>query len=120
MQQIVLLAATSTTSSDPLQALLQYGVLGIFAMMLIVYTRGSIARERDKSDQAEQQVKELNNFIRSELLPKQVEATLLHKQVAEVLEEAIQLITEMKVRDSIRRQDQQYPDPPPPVGGRRG
>ncbi len=103
--QMYLLAAeeTASSSTDPLQMLLQYGVLGIFAVLLIVYTRGSIAREREKSDQAAQQVQELNTFIRGELLPKQVEATLLHKQVAEVLEEAIHLITEMKIRENIRQ-----------------
>jgi hypothetical protein len=95
--------------SDPLQLLLQYGVLGIFAALLIVYTRGSIARERDKSDQSSAQVEKLNDFIRNELLPKQVEATLLHKQVADVLEEAIQLITEMKIRDSILRSENGLP-----------
>lgn len=115
MQRILHLALASD-SVDPLPALLQYGVLGIFAILLIVYTRGSISRERQEKDQAALQVKELNEFIRGELLPKQVEATLLHKQVAEVLEEAIQLITEMKIRDSIRRGD----DGPAANGGRRG
>lgn len=105
MQRVLDLAAATATPSDPLTLLLQYGVLGIFAVLLIIYTRGSIAREREKSDAAEKQVKELNEFIRQELLPKQVEATVLHKQVAEVLEEAVKLITEMKIRDSILRQD---------------
>jgi hypothetical protein len=104
-----LAAATVAAPSDPLQLLLQYGVLGIFAALLIVYTRGSIARERDKSDQSSAQVEKLNDFIRNELLPKQVEATLLHKQVADVLEEAIQLITEMKIRDSILRSENGLP-----------
>lgn len=110
-------AAEAAASSDPLQLLLQYGVLGIFAVLLILYTRGSIAREREKSDQAATQVSELNDFIRSELLPKQVEAALLHKQVAEVLEEAIQIIAESKLRDRISREDQAGPPYP---GGRRG
>lgn len=108
-------AAGSATPTDPLQMLLQYGVLGIFAALMIIYTRGSITREREKSDQSAAQVEKLNDFIRNELLPKQVEATLLHKQVAEVLEEAIQLITEMKIRDSISRQDKGLP----PGGNRR-
>jgi hypothetical protein len=86
---------------------------------LVIYTRGSVTRERERSDKAEITVEKLNDFIRNEMLPKQVEATLLHKQVAEVLEEAIQLITEMKVRDSIRRQDKDDP-PSDPSGGRRG
>jgi hypothetical protein len=122
MQRIYDLAAASADTGDPLQMLLQYGVLGIFAVLMIVYTRGSISREREKSDHAAQQVDELNNFIRSELLPKQVEATLVYKQVAEVLEEAIQLITETKIRDSMYRQDSinRQDNGPPYGGGRRG
>jgi hypothetical protein len=105
MHRLLDLAAASTTG-DPVSMLLQYGVLGIFAVLMIMYTRGSIAREREKGDQSAAQVKELNDFIRNELLPKQVEATILHKQVAEVLEEAIKLITEMKIRDGISRADE--------------
>lgn len=104
--------------SDPVSLLLQYGVLGVFAVLMIIFTRGAIAREREKGDQASAQVDELNNFIRQELLPKQVEAALLHKQVAEVLEEAIQLITEMKIRQSINRHD--HGTPPSGSGGIRG
>jgi hypothetical protein len=86
---------------DPLSLLLQYGVLGIFAILLIMYARSSIGRDREKADRAEQHVRELNDFIRSELLPKQVEATLLHKQVTEVLHQAIELLTEVRIRDEI-------------------
>lgn len=112
-------AAAATTSTDPLQLLLQYGVLGIFAVLLIMYTRGSISRERDKYDQAQAQVEKLNEFIRAELLPKQVEATVLYKQVTEALEQAVQIITEMKIRESIARQDR-LPPPTPPDGPHRG
>jgi hypothetical protein len=85
--------------SDPVSLLLQYGVLGAFAVLLIMYTRSSIKRELEKADRAEAQVKELNDFIRNELLPKQVEATILHKQVAEVLGDAVTIISEIKYRD---------------------
>ena len=95
--------AAESAPTDPLQLLLQYGVLGIFAVLLIIYTKGSIQRERDRADRAEVQVKELNDFIRSELLPKQVEATILHKQVADVLGEAVHLISELKYIDRSER-----------------
>lgn len=109
MQPFITLAAEAT-STDPLQLLLQYGVLGIFAVLLIIYTRGSIAREREKYDQSQRQVDELNTFIRTELLPKQVETALLHKQVAEALEQAVHVIQEMKIRESIARQQMMPPD----------
>lgn len=100
MEQLFDLAAeVGASSGDPVTLLLQYGVLGVFAVLLILYTRSSIKRELEKADRAEAQVRELNDFIRSELLPKQVEAAIVYKQVAEVLEDAVQLITEMKHRD---------------------
>lgn len=113
-------AATGTAASDPLLTLVQYGALGVIVVLLVLYTRGSVTRERERSDKAETTVEKLNDFIRNEMLPKQVEATLLHKQVAEVLEEAIQLITEMKVRDSLRRQQGKEDPPSDSTGGRRG
>jgi hypothetical protein len=108
MQHALLWAASGTDTSDPVLALVQYGALGIIVILLVIYTRGSLTRERTRTDKAEQQVDKLNEYIRDALLPKMGEATLLYKQVSEVLEEAIQLITEMKVRDNIHRQD-----PPP-------
>ena len=90
-------------ASDPMSIFLQYGVLGAFAVLLIIYTKSSIKRELDRADRAEAQVKELNDFIRNELLPKQVEATILHKQVAEVLAEAVQLISDIKFLDRNER-----------------
>lgn len=106
--------AATSVPGDPLSALLQYGVLGIVVVLLILYTRGSITREREKADQAVQrereradqmqaQVDKLNDYIRGEMLPKQVESSILHRQVAEVLEQAIHVITEIKIRDNLRQ-----------------
>lgn len=108
MQQVFQWAASGTDTSDPIFSLVQYGALGIIVILLVIYTRGSVNRERARTDKAEQQVDKLNEYIRGELLPKMGEANSLYKQVSEVLEDAIQLITEMKVRDNIRRDD-----PPP-------
>lgn len=88
---------------DPVGMLAQYGVLGVFAILLILYAKSSIAREQDRTERAEQQVRELNEFVRNELLPKQVEATLLHQQVAEVLGEAVELIAEIKIIERNER-----------------
>jgi hypothetical protein len=112
--QVLILAAEG--SADPVSLLLQYGPLGIFAALMALYTRSSIKREQEKADQAAQQVQDLNNFIRAELLPKQVEQTMLHKQVADVLEQAVQLITETKIRNQIQRGDDGGPPFNPGVG----
>lgn len=105
MQQDWVWAASGADTSDPVLALVQYGALGIIVILLVIYTRGSVNRERARTDRAEQTVDKLNEYIRGELLPKMGEANSLYKQVSEVLEDAIQLITEMKVRDNIRRED---------------
>lgn len=98
-----MLYAAEASASDPLALLLQYGVLGIFAVLLVVYAKSSIKRERDAADRAEAQVRELNDFIRDKLLPAQVEATILHKQVSEVLGEAVDVIAEIKTLDRNER-----------------
>ena len=90
-------------AADPINILLQYGALGVMAAFLLVYTKGSIQRERERADRAEAQIKELNEFIRGELLPKQIEATLVYKQVAEVLGEAVSVISEVKILDRNER-----------------
>jgi hypothetical protein len=97
-----LTALPADIATDPLA---QYGLVGIVIAALMAYARTSIQRERDRADRAENQVQELNNFIRTELLPKQVEGTILHKQVAEVLGDAIDVISEMKAagRNERRR-----------------
>lgn len=106
-----LLAETAdSVTTNPLTYIVQLGILGPFLAILIVHTRNSIKREQDRADRAEAQVKELNDLIRSELLPKQVEATILYKHVTEVLADAVQIISEMKYRDRDE----------PPGRGRRG
>lgn len=97
-----------TSAADPASLLLVYGPLGLIAFLLIMYAKSTVKREHEKADAAEQQVKDLNDFIRNELLPKQVEATILHKQVAEVLGDAVRVISDLKYRDD------------PPRDGRRG
>lgn len=110
MQLLLNLAASGSGAAvDPFSVFIQYGALGAVVVLLAIYSRGSVTRERARSDKAEQLVKELNEFIRSEMLPRQVEATLLHKQVAEVLEEAIKVISEVKIRDSIRGESSGVP-----------
>ena len=105
MQHAMFWAAAGADTTDPVLALVQYGALGVIVILLVIYTRGSVTRERQRTDKAEQQGDKLNEYIRDELLPKMGESASLYKQVAEVLEEAIQLITEMKVRANIRRED---------------
>lgn len=119
MQLNSLAAATGADTSDPVLMLVQYGALGVIVILLVMYTRGSVTRERQRTDKAEQQVDKLNEYIRGELLPKMGEANSTYKEVSEVLAEAIKLITEMKVRDNVRREGTPSHETPT-SGTRRG
>jgi len=105
-----LIAAAASGGGDPISIILQYGVLGAFAVLLVLYAKSSIKREQDRTERAEQQIIELNAFVRNELLPKQVEATLLHQQVAEVLGEAVELIAEIKIIERRERRSRATDD----------
>ncbi len=49
-------------------ALAQYGVLGIFSILLIVFARTSYRRETDRADRLEAENVKLNDFIRKEVV----------------------------------------------------
>jgi hypothetical protein len=97
---VTTLAAAAT---DPLAILSGYGALGAFAILLVIYAQSTIKRDRERTERAEQQVTDLNAFIRTELLPRQVASTLLHQQVAETLAEAIEIIAEVKAIERNER-----------------
>jgi len=61
--------AEEATAGADLAALTQYGVLGIFAGLLILFARVSYKRETDRSDRLEQEVFRLNNIIQEKVIP---------------------------------------------------
>ncbi len=97
LHALQLLAEEATkASTDPLSLLLNWGPLGAIAVLLIIRDQTAAKRDRERVDKAEATVRELNDFIRTELLPKQAESTFVYKQVAEVLQDAINLISAIK------------------------
>lgn len=55
---------------DPvLQPLLQYGVLGIFAVLLIGFSRSLLKREQDRADRSEAEVLRLNTIMQEKTIP---------------------------------------------------
>lgn len=53
-----------TTAGPNLEVLGQYGVLGLFAILLIAFAFEAIKRERERTDRAEEQVVEGNKALR--------------------------------------------------------
>ena len=72
-QSEVILAATDPGTD--LSILTQYGILGIFALLLILFAKTSYKRETDRSDRLEAEVLRLNNLIQEKAIPALASAT---------------------------------------------
>lgn len=68
------LAAADSSGVD-LSILTQYGILGIFALLLILFAKTSYKRETDRSDRLEAEVLRLNNLIQEKAIPALASAT---------------------------------------------
>jgi hypothetical protein len=68
-----------------LGVLAQYGVLGVFAVLLIVFAKVSYRRETDRSDRLEQEVVRLNNLIIERVIPALSSATNVVEDATELL-----------------------------------
>lgn len=89
----VLLAAEG--GSEPNYAVLgQYGVLGVFAVLLIWFARFMINRETARADRLEQEVLRLNNIIQDKVIPALLSATGAVEQSTEMFRD---LQREMRV-----------------------
>lgn len=60
---------------DVLAPLMQYGVLGTFTLLLLLYSYRQIQREQARADAATAEVARLNEMIRKEMTPALVQAT---------------------------------------------
>jgi hypothetical protein len=65
--------------------LAQYGVLGVFAILLIVFAKVSYKREVDRADRLEQEVVRLNNLIIERVIPALSSATNIVEDATELL-----------------------------------
>lgn len=59
--------ADAPTGGSPLDYLVQYGVLGIVATVLIIFAKSAYSREVARADAAEKENKELNELFRDRL-----------------------------------------------------
>lgn len=78
-----MLAAGS--SGIDIGVLAQYGVLGIFAMLLVWFAKGAYQRETTRADRIEEDNKRLNDIIRDRVIPALTSATKAVEQSGELL-----------------------------------
>lgn len=83
------LLSEATSAPVNLGVLAQYGVLGIFAIILLLFAKLSYKRETDRSDRLEAEVTRLNNLIIERAIPALTSA-------AQAAEEATRLLRDMQ------------------------
>lgn len=72
--------------SEPVTAaLLQYGVLGVVAVVLFSFARQAIKRETERADRMEAEVFRLNNLIQERHIPALIKATEAVESATEAL-----------------------------------
>lgn len=92
-------AVAAAAESEPgLVMLAQYGVLGVFAVLLVIFARVSYKRETDRSDRLEAEVLRLNALIIDKVIPALA-------NTANAVEDATALMRAMQ-RERDRRRDE--------------
>lgn len=79
-----IMAAAEDMSFD-MSLFAEYGVLGIIALMLIIFAKGAHQRERDRADRMEAENKRLNELILDRVIPALTSATRAAEESAELL-----------------------------------
>jgi hypothetical protein len=84
-------------------ALAQYGVLGIFAALMVVLVQRLLKREQDRSDKAEAEVARLNGLFQEKILPLLGSATNAIEAAQAVLKD---IQRQREIDDILRRREQ--------------
>lgn len=91
MLEQVLAASSDTGAGIDLSVLAQYGVLGIFAILLVVFANSSYRREIARGDRLEAEVLRLNALIQEKHIP-------ALESAAHALKDATELMREMQLQ----------------------
>ncbi len=83
----------------------QYGVLGVFAAILLWFARGSVQRERERADRLEAENLRLNQAIQERVIPALTAAS-------RAAEEATALLAAMQRERELMRLAEQRRSPP--------
>jgi hypothetical protein len=82
------LAADVSTGSIDLGVFAQYGVLGVFAAILLWFARRMLQREIDRADRLEAEKKELSDLIIERVIPLLTTATTVINEFQRAQREA--------------------------------
>jgi hypothetical protein len=97
-------AAESDGGVGDMGVLAQYGVLGVFALLLILFAKISYKRETDRADRLEAEVVRLNNLIIDRVIPALGSATSVVEDATDLLR-SMQRERELERAREIRRRD---------------
>jgi hypothetical protein len=98
--------AAATDGDGPNYAVLgQYGVLGVFAVLLVWFAKFMIGRETTRADRLEAEVVRLNNVIQEKVIPALMSAT-------GAVEESTAMLRDLQrdLRDGYPRRHQFHSD----------
>lgn len=95
-------AAAGTGPDADLGILAQYGVLGVFAVVLLLFARISYRRETERADRLEAEVIRLNNLIIDRAVPALTAAAQAAEEATHLMRE-LQREREMNSRAPVRR-----------------
>jgi len=84
LTQLVLAAAAAGEGPD-YSVLAQYGVLGVFATLLVWFAKFMISRETARADRLESEVVRLNSVIQEKVIPALMSATGAVEESTEML-----------------------------------
>lgn len=91
---------------DPLlEPLLQYGVLGIFAVLLILFSRSLLKREQDRADGLAVENLRLNTLMQEKIIPALTAATQAIIAAQSILE-SIQYQRDIEAEVAKRKKDE--------------
>lgn len=77
----------ATSSSSNLGDLANYGVLGIFAMLLLIFAQRQVKREQDRADRLEARMEEKDRATIEKVIPALESATVAVQAAAVLLKE---------------------------------
>jgi hypothetical protein len=83
----VLIAATSSVAGPDLGVLANYGVLGLFTIILIGFAFRAWQRETARADRVEAELREKNQAMLDKVIPALTTAALAAKEAADLVRE---------------------------------
>lgn len=81
----------------------QYGVLGIFAILMITFIRTMYKRETDRADSLAQENRDLHEYMREKVIPALISVTATMEDASTLLVEMHAIVRELREIPPVRR-----------------